>query len=163
MAITVNGYIATPSHETPWSDEEWNSYRSIVQEVGNVIIGKTTYDVMKVVDEFKNIGNPFTVIVTSNELDTDSPNFVVAKSPQEALQILESKGYSTGLIGGGGILNSTFLKAGLVDEVYLDVEPFVFGKGIKLFADDDFKVKLELLGTKNLSKNTIQLHYNVVR
>lgn len=162
MAITVNGYIATPSHETPWSNEEWNSYRTIVQATGNVIIGKKTHDVMKETGEFKNIGNPFTVIVTSGGQKTDF-NFAVAKSPQEALQILEGKGFTTALIGGGGVLNSSFLKAGLVNELYLDVEPLIFGKGIKLFADDDFTEKLELLETKNLSKNTIQLHYKVVR
>ncbi len=55
------------------------------------------------------------------------------------------------------------MEKGLVDEIYLDIEPFVFGSGIKLFADGEWENKLKLLGTKLLSRNTIQLHYKVIK
>ena len=61
------------------------------------------------------------------------------------------------------MLNSSFMKEKLIDEIHLDVEPLVFGRGIKLFADDDFESRLELVGTKKLSANTVQLHYRVLR
>ncbi|KKR60734.1 MAG: hypothetical protein UT99_C0008G0003 [Candidatus Curtissbacteria bacterium GW2011_GWA2_40_31] len=37
------------------------------------------------------------------------------------------------------------------------------GKGIKLFAESDLETRLELLETKMLSKNLIQLHYKVIK
>lgn len=55
------------------------------------------------------------------------------------------------------------MKEGLVDEIYLDIEPIVLGKGIQLFEDADFESKLELLETRKFSNNEIQLHYKVLK
>jgi dihydrofolate reductase len=159
MAITANGYIAKENNETPWSDEEWKSFSNIVKKIGNLVIGRKTFEIMNQDDEFQQIGNPFTVII-SNKEDNNS-NFV--NSPEQAIKLLEEKGFSEILVAGGGILNSSFMQKGLVDEIYLDVEPFLFGKGIKLFADNEFEAKLELLETKQLSKDTIQLHYRILK
>jgi len=159
MAITANGYIAKENNETPWSDEEWQSFSNIVKKIGNLVIGRKTFEIMNQDDEFQQIGNPFTVIV-SNKEDNNS-NFV--NSPEQAIKLLEKKGFSQILVAGGGMLNSSFMQKGLVDEIYLDVEPFLFGKGIKLFADNEFESKLELLETKQLSKDTIQLHYRILK
>ncbi len=162
MATSVNGYIAKENNETPWSDEEWQSFSKFVKEVRNIVIGRNTYEIMKESDEFSKIGNPFTVVVSKEDFAHNS-NFAVAKSPKEALKILKEKNFARALVAGGGMLNSSFMKEKLVDEIYLDVEPLVFGKGIKLFSDNDFDAKLELIGAKSLSKNTIQLHYRVPR
>ena len=159
MAITANGYIAKENDETPWSDEEWDSFSNIAKKIGNLVIGRKTFEIMNQDDEFQQIGNPFTVIVSNKE--NNNSNFV--NSPEQAIKLLEEKGFSEILVAGGGMLNSSFMQKGLVDEIYLDVEPFLFGKGIKLFADNEFETKLELLETKQLSKNTIQLHYRILK
>jgi len=161
MATSVNGYIAKENNETPWFDEEWQSFSKFVKEVGNIVIGKNTYEIMKKDDEFRKIGNPFTVVVSKEDFVHNS-NFAIVKSPKEALKILEKKNFAKALVAGGGMLNSSFMKDRLVNEIYLDVEPLVFGKGIKLFSDNDFDAKLELIRTKGLSKSTIQLHYRIL-
>jgi len=162
MATTVNGYIAKENNETPWSDDEWLSFSKFVKEIKNIIIGKNTYEIMKKSDEFSKIGNPFMVVVSKEDFAHNS-NFAIAKSPKEALKILKEKNFAKALIAGGGILKSSFMKEKLIDKIYLDIEPSVFGKGIKLFSDNDFEAKLELIGTKSLSKNTIQLHYKILK
>lgn len=159
MAITANGFIAKQNGDTPWSNEEWASFSEKVGKIKNLIIGKKTFEIMAAENEFQKIGNPFAVIV-SNEKDNNS-NFAFADSPEQALVLLKEKGFKQALVAGGGLLNSSFLQKGLIDEIYLDVEPFIFGSGIKLFAENDYEAKLELLSTKQLSKNTIQLHYKV--
>ena len=55
------------------------------------------------------------------------------------------------------------MEDGLIDEIYLDIEPIIFGKGIKLFADNNFEVKLKLLGIRNLTEDILQLHYKVLK
>ncbi len=159
MAITANGYIAKKNNETPWSDEEWESFSEKVKEIKNLIIGRKTFEIMDKENEFQKIGNPFTVIVSNKE--ENNSNFV--NSPEQAIDLLKEKGFSKILVAGGGMLNSSFMQKGLIDEIYLDVEPFLFGKGINLFADNDFETKLELFETKQLSKNTIQLHYRILK
>lgn len=68
------------------------------------------------------------------------------------------------MVCGGGELNGSFMKENLVDEIYLDIEPVAFGKGIELFGNKaDFEVNLEVIGVKNISPNEIQLHYKVLK
>ena len=162
MATTVNGYIAKENNETPWSDVVWDSYYKIAKQFKAIILGRRTYEIMKGVNEFEKIGSPFTVVVSKEDFAHDS-NFAIAKSPREALKMLKEKNFTKALVAGGGMLNSSFMKEKLIDEMYLDVEPLVFGKGIKLFSDNNFDAKLELVETKRLSKNTIQLHYKVLK
>lgn len=162
MATTVNGYIAKENDDTPWSDAVWDSYYKIAKQFKAIILGRRTYEIMKEANEFEKIGNPFTVVVTNEDFAHNS-SFVIAKSPKEALKILKGKNFAKVLIGGGGRLNASFMKENLIDEIILDIEPLVFGKGIKLFSDEDFEAKLELIETKSLSKNTIQLHYRILK
>ena len=85
------------------------------------------------------------------------------KSPKDALDILKKDKFSKALVAGGGTLNTSFIKENLVDEIIIDVEPKILGKGIKLFSDDDFESNLELIRTKKLSNNEIQLRYKVLK
>ena len=158
MAMTANWYIARQNNETPWSNEERESFSEKVKEAKNLIIGRKTFELMEKEEEFQKIWNPFVIVISKEKKD----NFNFVNSPEKALELLKEKGFTQGLIAGGGILNSLFLQKGLIDEIYLDIEPYIFGKGIKLFAENDFETKLELLSTKQLSKNTIQLHYKII-
>jgi len=161
MAITANGMIAKENDDTPWSQEEWESYARKVKECGNLIIGRKTFEVTDK-NDFKKIGNPFVVVVSSKKLSI-SKGAVFENSPEQALTLVKEKGFSQALICGGGGNNTSFMKAGLVNEIYLDVEPFIFGKGIPLFRPEEFEYKLELLEVNKLSSQTIQLHYKVLK
>ncbi len=162
MAMTVDGYIADQNDQTPWSDEEWLSFSRFVQDAGNIVVGTKTYEIMEAHGEFSKIGNPFTVVVSTSSFSPEN-NTVFVRSPQEALQILEEMNFSKALIAGGGRLNAAFMKEKLIDEIYLDVEPFIFGKGVSLFSDELLDVQLKLMESKRLSDNTIQLYYQVVK
>lgn len=158
--MTVNGYVARENDETPWSDAVWDSYYEIAKKFKAIVLGRRTYEIMKEVNEFEKIGNPFTVIVTEKNFDGED-NFFFVKSPGEAIDVLKKKGFEEVLIAGGGTLNSSFMKESLIDELILDIEPLVFGKGIKLFSENDFEASLKLIESKNLSGNTIQLKYKI--
>lgn len=162
MAITPNGLIAKSDDNTSWiSEVEWNSYSSTVQKAGNVIMGRRTYEIITKQPEFKDFEKVKIVIVSRQGVKTLSPNHFVAKSPKEGIELL--KEFEQIILAGGGKLNGSFMKEGLVDEIYLDIEPTVLGNGIPLFRDADFEAKLQLLDTKKLSDNEIQLHYKVLK
>jgi dihydrofolate reductase len=162
-AITTNGLVAGKEDDTSWtSKEEWDSFRKVILDCGNVVIGRRTYELMRESNEL--IEGAFHVVVTSTpEKFTDSQNVIFVDSPQEALSRLRGKDFDSACVSGGGELNGSFLKENLVDEIYLDIEPIALGKGIPLFVADDFKQKLELLEVKNLSPQTVQLHYKVLK
>ncbi|PIP24236.1 MAG: deaminase, partial [Candidatus Nealsonbacteria bacterium CG23_combo_of_CG06-09_8_20_14_all_37_18] len=50
-----------------------------------------------------------------------------------------------------------------IDEIFIDIEPIILGKGIPLFRDKDFKRNLKLVGQKKISESEIQLHYKVLK
>lgn len=112
--------------------------------------------------EFEKIGNPATCVLThSPKLDEGAIMFAV--TPEEALGKLEARGFTRVIIGGGSQCNAAFLRAGLVDEVLIDVEPPMFGSGIPLFSTCALEVPLELIETKKYSKDGVQLHYRVIK
>ena len=164
MAITANGYIARKNDETPWSKEEWESFFSKVKEAKNIVLGRKTFEMMKSNGNLAEIGDIFIVVVSDKiKNKSDDTNCLFVNSPGQAVESLKEKGFVEAFVAGGGILNSSFMKQGLVDEIYLDIEPFVFGDGVRLFSENDFEANLELLSIKNLSKNVLQLHYRVIK
>ncbi len=162
MAITTNGIIAKSNDDTSWiSEKEWDSYGSAVKKAGCLIIGRRTYEILTKQPEFAEFKDTKIVVVSRKNFSTLSQNHLVAHSPKKALELL--KDYKEVIIAGGGILNASFFAKDLIDEVYLDIEPLILGKGIKIFADCNAEMKLKLLGTKKISSNEIQLHYKVIR
>jgi dihydrofolate reductase len=165
MATTINGFVAKENDDTSWVTEtEWASFRSVIKRVGNLIIGSRTYEIMQKGGEFKDLEKIKVVAVASGKnFEADNPSHSVVHSPNEAIEFLEQEGFNEALVAGGGMLNGSFMTENLIDEIYIDVEPMVLGKGIKLFDEKDFERRLELIETKKLSENEIQLHYRVLK
>ena len=161
MAISANGLIAKDDDGTGWiSEEEWDSYDSMVRKVGCLIVGYKTYRIITDNLELPEWEKLKVAVVSSKNRKTISKNHFVVHSPKQALELL--KDYEEVIVAGGSTLNAAFLCENLVDEMYLDIEPIVFGKGMNLFAKSDFEAQMELLGMKLLAKNLIQLHYKVL-
>ncbi len=160
MAMSVNGMIAKSNNDTSWiSKKEWDSYSLAVREAGCLIVGRRTYEILTRQAEFAELAGVKIVAVSSGDVPLVAPHHAIARSPQEALDLLS--GFERVIVAGGGTLNASFLAENLVDEIYLDVEPIVIGNGIPLFRGKRFERNLRLIGQKGISKNEIQLHYEV--
>ena len=162
MAITANGFIAKTNDDTSFvSKEECDSYSAAVRKAGNVIIGHRTYDIITKQPEFQEFKDVKVVIISNKPFETIAKNHIVVDSPKKALALLN--GFENVTVAGGAILNASFLKDNLIDEIYLDVEPVLLSKGIPLINGSDFEKHLRLLGTKQITENEIQLHYQVIK
>lgn len=58
---------------------------------------------------------------------------------------------------------SAFVNAGLVNEVYLVVEPVLFGGGLPLLRGVDADSKVTLVDLQKLNAHTVQLHYRLIK
>ena len=166
MAMTVNGKIAGIDDDTSWtSKEDWDGFRAMCRKTRNAVIGRRTYDMVK--KEGTQLGDILTVVLTHDSvlLSKKSPHTIFTdKHPRDVLALLKEKGFGEALVAGGGILNSAFLKGGLIDEIYIDIEPLLLGRGIPLFSDGEFEPRLKLIETKTLTNHqTVQLHYKVIK
>lgn len=162
MAMSANGLIAKSNDDTSWiSKEEWDSYSAAVRSAGCLIVGKRTYHILTKQPEFVELKDVKLVAVCEESFKMLAPNHYIANSPKHALEL--AKDFDEVVIAGGGILNASFLAENLVDEIYLDIEPIIIGEGIPIFKGKDFEKRLKLLGQKEITKNEIQLHCQVLK
>ncbi len=82
------------------------------------------------------------------------------ESPNELVDRLEKLGYEKMLLVGGSEVYSLFLKSGLVDEIELTIEPFIFGSGVPFTKNVQLNKSLKLVKVTKLNqKGTILLNY----
>jgi len=163
MAITADGKIAkTADHFANWtSGADKKMFVEKTKSAGVIIMGLTTY---------QTIGRPLpgrlNIILTPEpEKEQNIPDSLefTSLSPQNILIDLEKRNFSEAIIGGGATINGLFLKENLIDEIWLTVEPKIFGEGISLFRNADVNLNLELIETVQLDKNVVQLKYRVLK
>jgi dihydrofolate reductase len=164
MATTVNGMIAKDDDSADFlTPLEAESYVTTVIMAGALVIGRRTYEVLSQQPEFQEFlkAKVRIVAVSRSAFELNDPSHIVAHSPEEALDVL--KDAEIVVVAGGGNLNGSFLAENLIDEIYIDIEPTVIGKGIPLFKGADFDRALKFLGSKQFSEHEIQLHYQIIK
>lgn len=162
MDITANGLIAKPDGNSDWvSQADWESFDRLAKAVGVVIMGRKTYEVL-MPDNFP-LDIKLNVVLTHQDLSNKWAEQVLftSQSPKQLLELLQSRNFQKVLVVGGAETVTQFLKEKLADEIYLDVEPLLFGKGLPLIAPHEAEYQLELLEVNKLTEQTIQLHYKI--
>jgi dihydrofolate reductase len=166
MAMSVNGIIARENNEEDFiSDDSWNAWIGYAQKVGTIVWGRKAYEIVKswgkkYIDDLKNIQK---IVVTSDPNYKVEEGFEIASSPQEVIERLEKEGINEIILTGGSTLNSSFAKLNLIDEIILNIEPVIIGKGIPLFRPEVFDLKLEFIEIDKYQGKTTQLHYKVLK
>lgn len=160
-AVTIDGFIARDSQQisTSWtSAEDKKFFSQRTKAAGVVVLGRKTYE---------TIGRPLpgrlNVIYTTDAAGVkEKPGQlqVTQLLPPNLIKQLEHAGHKEIAICGGPSIYTMFLKSGVVDTLYLTMEPILFGKGIKLFSDE-LNVNLKLKETTHLSAQTLLLEYAV--
>ena len=162
LAASANGMISNNRNAPDWLSPEYGQgFMAISQRTQAVIMGKTTYNILS--PDYLPLKEGSLVVLTHDTKAAPSqPNVLfTSESPEKIIAQLATKGHTEAVIIGGTQTVSAFVKAGLVNEIILVVEPVLFGKGLPLVNDVEFEYKLSLLDVKKLSDNTIQLRYEV--
>jgi len=159
-AMSTDGYIAKdPSvPSTTWTGkEDKKRFVELSKRARVVIMGQNTWKTLG--------GRPLKDrlnIVYSPERLADMPEQVeiTSKTPAELLKELEGRGFTEAAICGGSQIYTMFMKSGLVNKLYLTIEPIVFGNGVRLFKEEmDFKLKL--VNSASTESGALLLDYEV--
>ena len=159
-AITADGFIGRDSgHTADWTGgEDKKLFVRLTKEAGVMIMGRCTFDTIgRALPGRRTIvytGQPASVTIK----DIEATN----EKPAALLKRLEREGNQTVAICGGASIYDLFLRAELVDEMYLTVTPRLFGKGLPLFTST-LDVSLRLLESTLLADGSILLHYAVLK
>lgn len=159
-ATSIDGIIARNSRSgTDWtSKEDWKFFQRSLAQMDAVIAGRNTYEVYKNKLDRRN-----TIVLTSKVARIRIHGSVVFFNPAKSniKKFLAAAGYRRIGIVGGARVYAYCLSAGLLDELFLTIEPYVFTRGVPLFYGKNFKkYKFKLLSVKKLNKEgTLLLKY----
>ncbi|HEX2394935.1 MAG TPA: dihydrofolate reductase family protein [Bacteroidales bacterium] len=164
IACSLDGFIAAPEDnldflsivEKPGEDYGYNEF---IKSIDTVIMGKRTYDWIKVhAPEF--IHEITTYVYTRSGLPSEGNIIFYNGDLNQLAQVLKSKKTGKNIFcEGGAVVANTMLKDDHIDEFIISIIPVILGKGIRLFGDEGPEVKLELISVKEFETGLIQLYY----
>jgi dihydrofolate reductase len=157
-AITADGFIGRNSgHAADWtSNEDKKLFVKLTKEAGNMVMGSRTFETIG-----RALPGRRNIVLTSRPQDyaIDDVEFT-DETVTELVKRLENEGVTSLAVCGGAHVYHQFMQAGLVNELYLTVEPVLFGAGVKLFSDE-LDVPMQLVSSEKLNDNVILLRYRV--
>lgn len=165
IAVSLNGKIARKDGQVDWLDAIPNpdnndyGYFAFYNSIDATIMGNSTYKLLKSwgIDlPYKGKKN----YVLSNKQSTKDDHMTFINLTQVD-QIKKQAEKNIWLIG-GGVTNTSFLNAGLIDELIIHVMPVIIPDGLDLFANFPKETMLELMHTKHYESGVIELHYKII-
>jgi len=133
-AQTTDGFIAREKGETSisWtSREDKKRFVSLTKQAKVMVMGRTTWETIG-----KALPERLTIVYSHKAPSEPMPGVEWTDiPPKNLLRRLEERGFTEVAICGGGEIYDLFLREGLVDRIYLTIEPVDFGRGICLFKD----------------------------
>ena len=172
---TILAYVSTldgkvtkwyDPHVKTWSSQEDKNYfKKLWNDNRIVIMGSTTYDV----EPIKPLPTHQLIIMTKEpekykscevtgqlEFLNDTPANLIKRFTKEKHEHI--------LIAGGAHIATSFLKEHLIDELWLTIEPRIFGTGGSFVTDEKLDINLQLLSYERINKRgTLLAKYSVIK
>jgi len=157
---TADGFIAKDAnHLADWSSKaDKGTFVTLTKQMGVVIMGANTFATIT-----RELPGRRVIVYTSH------PEEVIARGaeptseePAALLARLEAEGATGAAICGGAQVYTMFMKAGLIDDLYIVTEPVLFGSGMTLF-NEPIDSKIELFESTIRRGQSVVNHYKAVR
>ena len=167
---SIDGYTADKAGNFDWAapDEEVHAFiNDLERDVGTSLYGRRMYEVMKVwetmgtaedppvIQDYARIWRSADKVVYSSSLgsvSTDRTRLERQFLPDAVRDLVAATEGSIGI--GGPTLAAHALRAGLVDECQVFVNPAVVGGGLRLFPDG-FDARFELLDERRFPESGV--------
>jgi dihydrofolate reductase/SAM-dependent methyltransferase len=162
MVMTVDGIVVKNNEDvSEWTSLEDQAHlRTSLEKFDAMITGRKSF-FGRVVDK------PYFVLTNDKryledeKIENEEVVYLSGEAGDVANKIFEMGYHKIALIGGPKT-NYEFLKNNLVDDIYITVEPKMFGRGKHLNIQEELGCSLYLLDSKRMnSQGTMLLHYKV--
>jgi dihydrofolate reductase len=149
-----------------WSSENDKEYFSRTwNNAPLIIMGSNTYNA----DPMKPSSNHLLVIMTRqpskyrmNEIAGQIE--FTAESPARLVARFKKEGHKQMLIVGGAHIATSFLREQLIDELWLTIEPKIFGLGGNFVIEEKLDINLNLISCEKVNKQgTLITKYAVIK
>lgn len=160
-AATIDGKIALDAgHFSDWTSREDKDFlHEMLDKSDVVVVGNNTYKTA-----IEPLSKRNCIVLTSSVATTERKNEKLLLWNPAGISyasVLQNTEIETVAILGGTQTYTYFLENDLLDEIYLTIEPLVFGRGLPLFeSSKDAQLRFRLESTKQLNDaGSILLHY----
>lgn len=166
-AISLDGRITPPGEAGPGfaSPEDNRWFRGVLQHFTCSVLGRATFA------HLEHEGIPTVEpgrlrLVMTRDPDKYAQDTVpdelefTSAAPRDILAELQRRGHQRCALLGGGKIYQLFLDAGLVDALWLTLEPVILGGGTPLADGTVRGGRFELAEQRALSRDTILLNYH---
>jgi len=159
VAASIDGRISLSSKTLPkWtSSEDQQFLQKSLSLADAVVVGRNTYqaavDRLRKRNTFVLSSRPTTIkrrgtVTFVNPVNVDIPKLFTR--------------YKIVAVLGGGAVYRFMLERGLLDEIFVTIEPLIFGRGKEMFVGGSRTMKVRLLSVKRLNRTgTLLLHYQI--
>lgn len=159
VATSVDGRISLSSKHPPhWtSKEDWQFLQKSLSHVDAVVVGRNTYEAAA--DRLRKRN---TFVLSSRPKALTRRGTVTFVNPEKVnlSKLLES--YKSVAVLGGGTVYRFMLEQELLDEIFVTVEPLIFGRGKEMFIGSTQTTRVKLLSVKRLNRTgTLLLRYQL--
>lgn len=183
VQMSVDGFVAGPNGEMDWmvwdTDPEAEAYVNTLTDTSDTILlgrkmteGFVNYWTDVVDNKPESPEFPFAqkmvntpkVVFTKTLEESPWDNTVLAKGDltQEIARLKEQDGKDI-IVYGGATFVSTLIKADLIDEFHLCINPVIIGNGMTIFNELDGWQTLTLVKSTSFDCGTVILHYKPKR
>jgi dihydrofolate reductase len=174
IATSVDGFIAGPGDDLSWltgpegptpggpptpSEPGALSYQAFTANVGALLMGRRTYDVVRGFEMPWFYGEMPVLVATNRPLDEGAPPTVRAVSGEIHELVAEAKRAAAprNVYIDGGVLIRQAAEADLIDELTITVAPVALGEGHALFAGMQRRYPLEIFAHHDFPGGMVQL------
>ncbi len=168
FVTTLDGKITHwgDPHVRKWSSEEDQHYfEEIWDDSSLTVMGSRTFDA----EPMKPTPTHHLIIMTRTPVKYKDYEVVgqlefTNQSPAQLVAHYEKEGLRQMLIVGGPHLATSFFKAQLIDELWLTIEPKIFGTGGNLVINENLNIDLQLISVEKVNeRGTLITKYAVIR
>jgi len=162
VATTIDGKIATNKRQfTDWTSKEDKDFlHKLLDKSDVIVVGHNTYKTAKGPLSKRNC-----IVMTrsvSGAVKKNSKLVFINPKKENLEKFIKKAKYKRVAVLGGAQTYTYFLENNLLNEIYLTIEPLVFGKGFGMFETKKVLRKyFKLVSVKKLNKKeSLVLHYS---
>lgn len=159
VAASVDGYISLSEKTLPrWtSGEDRRFFQRSLLSAEAVVVGRNTYAAAA-----GRLRKRDTFVLSGRLATTARRGSVTFVNPAKVDPASLFAGYKTVAVLGGGAVYRFMLENGLLDEIFVTIEPLIFGRGKKMFVGGTKTMRTRLLSVRRLNRGgTLLLHYQI--
>lgn len=163
VAVSLDGLIEGPNGEYDWcfTDQDYGM-TEFTQRIDAIFYGRKSYEMLLHMEQ-NGYNNPHASMKHYVFSNTATKSFKGAEQVSgnlvEAVNAIRQQPGKDIWLWGGASLTTSFLNAGLIDEMNLAVHPIVLGAGKPLFSDIDGRKQFTLKSSQAYSSGLVMLSY----